>query len=68
MSSPEPDGSVGIDDLTGRGFKDMFDEIDREYRAASEALAREDWPAWIEHAGRGAELFEKIAHLNGWRD
>ena len=59
---------VSIDDLTGNGPAGLFDHIDREYRAASEAMARGDMAAWVEHAGRGAVLFEEAARMNGWRD
>lgn len=60
--------SVSIDDLTGTSPADLFKGIDREYRAAVEAMANGDMEAWVEHAGRGAELFEEAARLNGWRD
>jgi hypothetical protein len=59
---------VSIDDLVGAGVRGLFEDIDREYRAAVEAMARGDMEAWVKHAARGAELFEKAAWLNGWRD
>ena len=63
--SPEP---VSIDDLTGGDPAALFEHIDQEYQAASEAMARGDMAAWVEHAGRGAVLFEEAARMNGWRD
>lgn len=59
---------VSIDDMLSEGMRGLFKDIDREYRAASEAMANNDMDAWVQHAGRGAELFERIARLNGWRD
>jgi hypothetical protein len=64
----EPTQPVNIDDLAHRELCDLFTEIDTEHKAASAALAANDMQAWVEHAGRGAELFEKVAHLNGWRE
>jgi hypothetical protein len=57
-----------VDDLAGLAMKDLFREMDDAYQAASAAFAADDMDAWVEHAGRGAELFEKFARLNGWRD
>lgn len=59
---------VSLDELQGTGPVDLFKHIDKQYRAASAAMADGDMAAWIEHAGRGAELFEEAARLNGWRD
>lgn len=64
----EKSESVSIDDLSRGGPAQLFRHIDEEYRAASDAMARGDMAAWVEHAGRGADLFEKAARLNGWRD
>ena len=64
----EESESVSIDDLSRGGLVELFRHIDEEYQAASEAMARGDMEAWVEHAGRGAELFEEAARLNGWRD
>lgn len=63
-----PSTSVTVDDLTGPDLRDLFRDIDDAYRAASAALAANDMQAWVEHAGRGAALFEKAARLNGWRE
>jgi hypothetical protein len=59
---------VNVDDLTGPELRDLFRNIDDAYKAASAALAANDMQAWVEHAGRGAELFERAARLNGWRE
>lgn len=65
---PDPIEPVSLDDLTGRSLRDLFAELDEAYKAASAALADNDMAAWVEHAGRGAELFEEAARLNGWRE
>ena len=68
-TAPESsDERVSLDDLTGPTMRDLFRELDEAHRAASDAFAANDMQAWVEHAGRGAELFEKFARLNGWRD
>lgn len=45
----------------------LFEELDRETKAASEAMANGDMDAWSTHAWRGAELHEEIAKKAGWR-
>jgi hypothetical protein len=65
---PDDTGRLSVDDLTGPGMRDLFRELDESYRAASAAFAANDMQAWVEHAGRGSELFEKFAQLNGWRN
>ena len=47
--------------------RDLFEELDRETKAASEAMDADDMDAWNTHAGRAAELHEEIAKRLGWR-
>jgi hypothetical protein len=71
MSDPAPQSGhhrLTVDDLTGPEMRDLFRELDEAYRAASAAMAADDMQAWVEHAARGAELFEHFARLNGWRE
>ena len=68
MSEASQNGRLSIDDLTGPEMRDLFRELDEAHKAASAAFAADDMEAWVEHAARGAELFEKFARLNGWRD
>lgn len=49
-------------------LRPLWDELDRVQRLASEALAADDMQAWADHAARGAEIYERLAVLNGWRD
>jgi hypothetical protein len=62
------DAPVSIDDLTGPELRDLFRDIDDAYQAASAAFAANDMDEWVEHAARGAALYERAARLNGWRD
>lgn len=47
---------------------ELFAELDACNKGAREALAANDWDTWATHAGRGAEIHEELAVLNGWRD
>lgn len=44
----------------------LFEELDREFKAASAAMAADDMDAWATHAGRGAELYKQIAQALSW--
>ena len=44
----------------------LFEELDRETAAASEAMDADDMDAWATHAARGAELHKEIAERLGW--
>jgi hypothetical protein len=44
----------------------LFEELDREIKAASAAMDADDMDAWATHASRVAELFRKIAEALGW--
>lgn len=46
----------------------LFEDLDTAQRSASEAMESGDMQGWVEHAGRGAELFEVLAQRFGWRD
>lgn len=46
----------------------LWDELDKVQKAASAALAADDWQAWAEAAGRGAEIHEELARIQGWRE
>lgn len=46
--------------------RDLFEELDRVTKAASEAMDADDMDAWATHAGRGAELHKEIAARLGW--
>lgn len=48
-------------------MRPLWEELDRNHTACSAALAANDWQAWAECASRGAEIFEELARLNGWR-
>jgi hypothetical protein len=46
--------------------RELFEELDRETRAASRAMDRDDMDAWATHAARGSELYREIAERLGW--
>lgn len=48
-------------------LRPLWDALDEAQKAASTALAADDWQAWAEAAGRGAELHEEITRRMGWR-
>lgn len=49
-------------------FRPLWAELDQNQKACAAALAADDWEAWAERARRGAEIFEELARLSGWRD
>jgi hypothetical protein len=49
-------------------FRPLWAELDENQKGCATALAADDWQAWAEHAGRGAEIFEELARLSGWRN
>jgi hypothetical protein len=48
-------------------LRPLWDELDEVQAAASAALEADDMQAWLDQAGRGAELQEEIAEELGWR-
>lgn len=46
----------------------LFDELDAAQKAADAARAADDGAAWLEAAGRGAEIHEELARRFGWRE
>lgn len=56
---PEPDWQA---------LRPLFDELDRDTRAAADAMRRRDMDAWLEHAAAATFMHERIAIQLGWRD
>lgn len=50
------------------GLRALFDDLDASVQGARAALEASDMQAWAEHAGRGAEIHEALAHRFGWRE
>lgn len=46
----------------------LWDELDTVQQAVRAAIAADDMQTWGEHASRGAEIYEELARLSGWRD
>lgn len=63
-----PDQPTSREPASIATMRPLWDELDQVQRLASEALNRDDWDAWSEHAAKGAEIHERLAVLMGWRD
>jgi hypothetical protein len=56
------------DDLRYADLRPLFDELHDVTESARAAISEGNMQAWLEYAGRGAELHELIAIRLGWRE
>jgi hypothetical protein len=65
--SGTPQGDTALRELNVyEANRELFEELDRETRAASRAMDCGDMDAWATHAARGSELYREIAERLGW--